>query len=112
MVKRKPAVVKLTRLEAQTKVINGMSRIAFIALCAAVGFVVLATAFPQKRKLEDLENRLLAAKERETAALAEREYHMTEHRALREDPSFLEIHARDRLDYYRPGEKVLKFKRQ
>jgi hypothetical protein len=31
-------------------------------------------------------------------------------RALKEDPAFLEIHARDRLDYYREGERVLKFK--
>ena len=51
----------------------------------------------------------MLAKEREEKVLADREYHQIEHRALREDPEFLEIHARDRLDYYRAGERVLKF---
>jgi hypothetical protein len=77
--------------------------------CLAVGFVVLATAFPQWRELERLETKLAGAKEREEDVLADREYHQIEFAALREDPAFLEIHARDRLDYYREGERVLKF---
>ena len=43
--------------------------------------------------------------------LADREYKQIEMRALKEDPAFLEIHARDRLDYYMEGERVFKFKR-
>ncbi len=77
----------------------------------AIGFVVVATAFPQRRALDKLEAKLKEAKLREETVLADREYHSIEHRALREDPAFLEIHARDRLDYYREGERVLKFKR-
>lgn len=76
----------------------------------AIGFVVVATAFPQRRALEKLEAKLELAKQREAAVLADREYHQIEHRALREDPTFLEIHARDRLDYYREGERILKFR--
>jgi hypothetical protein len=111
MAKRKMAGVKLTRLEARTRVIQGVSRAAFVVFCAAIGFVVVATAFPQRRELLKLEAKLEAAKQREEIVLADREYHFVEHRALREDPAFLEIHARDRLDYYREGERVLKFKR-
>ena len=111
MAKRKIAGVKLTRLEARTRVIQGAGRIVFLVFCVAIGFVVVATAIPQRRELDKLEVKLKAAKSREEAVLAEREYHAIEHRALREDPAFLEIHARDRLDYYRQGERVLKFKR-
>lgn len=89
--------------------IRGAGSIVFVVFCMAIGFVVVATAFPQQRELEKLEAKLKLAKEREEKVLADREYHQIEHRALREDPEFLEIHARDRLDYYRAGERVLKF---
>ncbi len=82
----------------------------FVVFCMAIGFVVVATAFPQRRALEKLETKLELAKQREATVLADREYHQIEHRALREDPTFLEIHARDRLDYYREGERILKFR--
>jgi capsule polysaccharide modification protein KpsS len=110
MAKRAMAGVKLTRLEARTRVIQGAGRLAFVAFCMAIGFVVVATAFPQRRALEKLEAKLELAKQREATVLADREYRQIEHRALREDPAFLEIHARDRLNYYREGERVLKFK--
>ncbi len=106
------AGVKLTRLEARTRVIQGAGRVAFVVFCMAIGFVVVATAFPQRRELEKLEAKLKLAKEREASVVADREYHQVEYRALREDPAFLEIHARDRLDYYRQGERILKFRTQ
>lgn len=104
------ATVKLTRLEARTRVIQGAGRIVFVVFCMAIGFVVVATAFPQRRELEKLEAKLKLAKEREAGIVADREYHQIEYRALREDPAFLEIHARDRLNYYREGERILKFR--
>lgn len=110
MAKRSMAGVKLTRLEARTRVIQGAGRIVFVVFCMAIGFVVVATAFPQRRVLEKLEAKLKLAKEREATIVADREYHQIEYRALREDPAFLEIHARDRLGYYREGERILKFR--
>lgn len=110
MAKRSKAGVQLTRLEARTRFIRGAERIAFVVFCIAIGFVVVATAFPQRRELERLEAKLKLAQERESGILADREYHQVEYRALKEDPAFLEIHARDRLGYYREGERVLKFK--
>ena len=100
----------MTRLKARTRVIRGAGRIVFVVFCMAIGFVVVATAFPQRRQLEKLEVKLKLAKEREAGIVADREYHQIEYRALREDPAFLEIHARDRLNYYREGERVLKFR--
>ena len=102
---------KLTRLEARIRVIQGAGRLALIACCLSLGFVVVATAFPQRRTLEKLEAKLELARQRERLVNAERDHRRIELRALREDPAFLEIQARDRLDYSREGERVLRFKR-
>jgi hypothetical protein len=110
MAKRKLASERARRLEVRARILQGAGRVFFMITCLAVGFVVVSTAVPQKRRLEALEGKLEQAKERERKTLAEREYYEIEHQALRTDPEFLEIHARDRLDYYREGEKVLKFR--
>ena len=102
---------KLTNLEARMRIIRGSVRLALMGFCMALGFVVVATAFPQRRALEKLEANLKLVQERERVVLAEREYRRIELQALREDPAFLELHARDRLDYCREGERVLRFKR-
>lgn len=111
MARKRIEAAKLTRLEARTRMIRGAGRLVFIAFGVALGFVVLATAVPQRRELAKLETRLEQAKDRERVILAEREQRSIELRALREDPAYLEIHARDRLDYCREGERILRFQR-
>ncbi len=111
MARKRIEAAKLTRLEARTRMIRGAGRVVFIAFGVALGFVVLATAVPQRRELDKLEARLEQAKDRERIVNAEREQRRIELRALREDPAYLEIHARDRLDYCREGERVLRFQR-
>lgn len=112
MARKTPAMVKLARIEARTKTINGLRQFVFVVFCAAGGFLCVAMALPQRDKLEDMETRLEDAKRRETLALEERDNYLTENRAIKEDPAFLEMHARDRLDRYREGEKVLKFRKE
>lgn len=111
MSKKRMEAEKLTRLEARTRFIQGAGKLALIACCLSLGFVVVATAFPQRRALDKLEAKLTLARERERAVTAERDHRRIELRALREDPAYLEIQARDRLDYSREGERVLRFKR-
>ena len=111
MARRKLAIEKVRRLEARTQVIQWAGRGVFVVACLAMGFVVVATALPQKRKLNELETKLEKAQAREQEVLSERECYEIEHRALQEDPAYLEIHARDRLNYYREGERVLKFRK-
>ncbi len=101
----------MTRLEARTRAIQGAGKLALMVCCLSLGFVVVATAFPQRRALEKLEAKLALVRARECKVLAERDHRNIELRALREDPAFLEIHARDRLDYCREGERVLRFRR-
>lgn len=101
----------LLRLESRIRVIQGMRSMVFIAFCASLGLLMVATAFPQKRELARLETKLEAAKQNERRVKSEQEYRRIELRALREDPAFLDIQARDRLDYCAEGERVLRFRR-
>ena len=110
MARKRIEAAKLTRLEARTRMIRGAGRLVFVVFGMALGFVVLATAVPQKKELGKLEERLAQAQERERMANALREQRRIELRALREDPAYLEIHARDRLDYCREGERILRFR--
>ena len=98
MARRSMAGVKLTRLEARTRVIQGAGRIAFVTFCMAIGFVVVATAFPQRRALEKLEAKLELAKQREAKVFADREYHQIEHLALVE-------HAVGNRPLSKPGDR-------
>jgi cell division protein FtsB len=111
MARKRMESAKLTRLEARTKAIQSVGKLALIAFCLSLGFVVVATAIPQRRTLEQLEGKLQLARERERQVVAVRDHRNIELRALREDPAYLEIHARDRLDYCREGERVLRIKR-
>lgn len=102
-------VEKLRRMEARTRFFVFSRRLVLMAFGLAAGMVVVAMAVPQKRVLDDLEEALEEARQREQAVLEKKQDYETELRALREDPEFLEIHARDRLDYHREGERILKF---
>jgi cell division protein FtsB len=110
MAKRRTTPPKLHRMEARVRAIQGMGRVLMIVCSLSLGFVVVAMAFPEQRKLEELEQKLAEARENEQEVIDERDARQVELKALREDPEYLELHARDRLGYYLPGEKVLRFK--
>lgn len=109
--KQKITTGRVARLEARTRAYGMFSQVAFLLFCLAIGFVILAAAIPQRQKLAELEGRLKAEQAREAAVLAVKEDVNSELRAVREDQEYLEVQARDRLDYYREGEKVLRIKR-
>jgi hypothetical protein len=111
MAKRRPTEIKLARIEARVRLLRTLNQLAFTALCLALAFLVVATAVPQRRNLIALEDNLAQTRSLEQEALAEKEFRAIEHQALRLDPAFLELHARDRLDYHRPGERILKIRR-
>jgi len=109
--KRKTIAPKVTRLEARTRAIGLANKFLFFSMCLAVGFVVVAAAVPQKRKLDEIEAQVAEARQRQADVTAERDDTVALYHALKEDRSCLEQYARDRLDYYREGEKVLRIKR-
>ena len=98
-------------MEARVRVVRGASRLAMIAFCLSIGFVVVATAVPQRREVLRLEAKLQSALRQEEGICGERDQRQIELRALREDPEFLEVHARDRLDMCEEGERVFRFPR-
>lgn len=109
MGKKRITAKKLANMEAANRFIQGLNKLLCIVLAVAFGLLIAATAAPQKRELAKLEAKLRAVQEREGETLARKEHKEIELQALREDPSYLEIQARDRLNYYREGERVLRF---
>ena len=108
---KKITTTRVTRLEARTRAYGVFTQVAFLVFCLAIGFVILAAAFPQGEKLALLETKLKVEQAREAAIIAVKDDITSEFRAIRQDPAYLEIQGRDRLDYYREGEKVLRIKR-
>ena len=109
MGKKRITAKKLANMEAANRFIQGMNKLLCIGLAVAFGLLIADTAAPQKRELTKLETKLRAVQAREDETLARKEHKEIELQALREDPSYLEIQARDRLNYYREGERVLRF---
>jgi hypothetical protein len=100
---------KLARIEATTRFIQWVNKVLCLCLAVAFGLLIAATAAPQKKEYEKLKAKLRNVQNREEETLAHKEYNYIQLQALREDPSYLEVQARDRLNYYRAGERVLRF---
>ena len=110
MAKPKFTVKKLARLEATTRFIKGSNRLLCLSTAIAFGLLIAATSIPQQKEFEKLQAKLRGIKTREQATLDIKEHKQIQLHALREDPTYLEVQARDRLNYYREGERVLRFK--
>lgn len=111
MAKPKFTAQKLARVESRIRIIKGTNRLLYLMTALSFGCLVIAYAYPQKRENDKLQAKLRRAQEREIATLEIKQHREIELHALREDQAYLEIHARDRLNYYREGEKVLRFER-
>lgn len=101
---------KLRRLRHRVRVLRALCRIMFIAFCGSIGFVVYATSIPQRRAYEKLQAKLKETREREHLVTTEATNRRIELQALREDPAYLEVLARDRLDFQREGERILRIR--
>jgi cell division protein FtsB len=109
MAKKRITATKLARVETTTRFIQWMNRALYICVAVAFGMMIAATAVPQKKEYEKLQAQLRNAHLREQDTLARKENHQIRLQALREDTAYLELQARDRLNYYREGESVLRF---
>ena len=68
-------------------------------------------SLPQYAVLDEKQEMLEAALEVESEAKARKDRAQRENRALQEDPAYMELLARDVLDYYKPGEVVFEVER-
>ena len=98
-------------MEARSRFLRALNRSVFGLLCLGVGSMVVA-ALPERRRTEEAEKTLAEVQERERESLARREQHMVEMSALKHDQAYLELRARDRLDLYREGERVMRVERK
>ena len=79
-----------------------------ITACVALGVL----SVPQMRKLRALKEELARAKALESHVEQEKHQKRRDLNAIRNDPAYLELVARDRLDLYREGEKVYRIERK
>lgn len=102
----------VSRIEARTEWIRSLNRMVVAVLMLGLGVVVVASAVPERKRLAEKEQQLRQANVREAEVRAEKEAEEVHYQALKEDPQFLETMARDRLDYCRPDERVLRIQRE
>ncbi|MGB6220476.1 septum formation initiator family protein [Haloferula sp.] len=109
--RRKKASSKVTRLQAQTRAIRFFNGLILCLFGLSAGLVAVATALPQKRKLDEKEMEFARALQKEREVVALMEDKQAAYKALREDPEYLEIHARDRLPLHKEGESIYRIER-
>ena len=109
MSKKRISIKKLARVEVTTRFIQWVNKALYLCMAVAFGLLIAATAAPQKKEYEKLQAQLRTAQERERETLARKDHQRIELQALREDTAYLEVQARDRLNFYREGERVLRF---
>ncbi len=79
-----------------------------ITACVALGVL----SVPQMRKLRALKEELARAKALEAHVEREKDQKRRDLHAIRNDPAYLELVARDRLNLYREGERVYRIERK
>ncbi len=102
----------MSKIEARTEWIRSLNRSVVSVMALGVGVVVVASAVPERKRLSAMETELRETIAREAEARAERDADAVHYQALKDDPQYLEERARDRLDYCRPGERVLRIQRE
>jgi cell division protein FtsB len=103
---------EFSRLQARTERMRALNRVWMVLVVMAACSAVVVSALPQWRKLGSMQAELGRSRAREALVMEQRDVLAIEQRALREDPAYLELKARDRLDYYREGERVYRIQRQ
>lgn len=99
-------------LRDRTTGIRIVNRVAF-TIFIVTGCVAMAVlSVPQMRKLRSLNEELARANVQESHVRSQKEQRVRELTALRDDPSYLELVARDRLDLYRSGERIYRIEKK
>ncbi|MFC4994139.1 FtsB family cell division protein [Rubritalea tangerina] len=99
------------RMCARTQALKKLNVFAFYSLVIIACFGVIATCLPEFRKLQASEEELAEVLEQKQAMDDRVDQQLREYRALEQDPYFLEIYGRDRLDMYKDGERIFRFSR-
>ena len=98
-------------MEARTNSIAFLNRGAFVILMILICVAVAVTVFPQWKELKRLQAELQTTEAEEQEAIAMVDQRSRELSALRNDLEFQETKGRDLLDWYKPGETVIRIRR-
>ncbi len=98
-------------LRVRTTGIRIVNRVAFVVLVATACVAMAVLSVPQVRELRRLKEELARTVTHESHIRSYKEQKGRELSALRSDPSYLELIARDRLDLYRSGERIYRIRR-
>lgn len=99
------------KMQARTERLHTGVRLGFcvLALMACAAFMV--AALPDQRKLDEMKVELAERHASESEVVEREDAKNRELRAIETDAQYREIIARDRLNYYKPGEHVFRIER-
>ena len=102
---------RCNKMHARSESLRSGVRVAvcFLGLMGCVAFAV--ASLPHYRKLEVMEADLEEVRSAEVEVANRVDAKERELRAIESDPQYREIIARDRLNYYEPGEHVFRIAR-
>ncbi len=102
--------VRHTRLRKRNAQMSTVNRLAFCILVIALCAVIPVTALPALEKSKVLEETYHTEWQDKLRIAAEaKDSSDREHRAIQQDPRYLEIKARERLKWSKRGERILVF---
>jgi cell division protein FtsB len=99
------------RLKAQTTFLRVTNGFLCTLILLATALILCLSYLPQKNAYEKKLGELAEAKQREEQAESQLDYLRVKLDAIKNDPVYLEIQARDRLQLYRPGETIFRIER-
>jgi cell division protein FtsB len=102
---------EFSHVRARTQRMNAGVRLAFCGLLLTACAAFLAAALKPYRELSEKRTDLADVEQRETSVIERKDAKERELNAIETDPAYLEIIARDRLNYYKPGEHIFRIKR-
>ena len=100
------------RLKFQLKALACLNRLAIYVLVLLLVAGSFAFSFPQYKALDERKEILEEALAEERKAIKLKDEARRENRALQEGLEYMELKARDLLDYYKPGEVIFDVNRE
>lgn len=98
------------RLRTRNARMNAVNRLAFCLLIIALCVILPVTALPSLADSDKLEETYNTEWQQKLKVAADAKDNADrEHRAIQQDPRYLEIKARERLKYSKPNERILIF---
>jgi hypothetical protein len=102
--------VRHQRLRTRNAQMSTVNRLAVCVLVIALCVILPVTALPSLSKSDELEVTYQTVWQEKLRIAAEaKDSADREHRAIEQDPRYLEIKARERLKWSKPGERILVF---